>query len=178
MLQSLSTHSIAPVLSQPLNTRAHALPEAEVRAIADSHDQLKCTLEIFLRAANQGKILPLKDGPCTDGQSSDFTIVRSLPELRKLRAALQKSVGSGDHCIMCKGVSLYLKTCWERQRLLMPSWYGVAHLNMDVLSRFLNHMLAFASQLDSNDPQACNQHAQFGRLVSEFLALDDAKKTA
>lgn len=174
MLQSISTHSIAPVVSQPLNTRPHACPEAEVRAVADDHDQLKCKLEIFLRAANQGKIMQ----PCTEAQSPDYTVVRSLPELRKLRSALQKSVGKGDHCIMCKGISMYMKTCWERQRLIVPSWYGEAHLNMDVLSRFLNHLLAFSSQLGSSDPQACDQHSQFGLIVSEFLALSEAKMAA
>lgn len=177
MLQSLSLHPSAPVLRRPLNIHPRAEPVADIRAVGVAHDLLKCKLEVYFRDTQRQQLIQAGWGIATESteRRADYTIQRSYSDLRRLRTAAERCLGCGDHCYQCKRVASYLKYCWERQRLLKPSWNGTMSMDMDVLARFLNHLLSLTSQFAVSEPQVSEQHAAFASLVTTFLQPSDAK---
>lgn len=179
MLQSLSLRPSAPVLRRPLNIRPRAEPVADIRAVGDHHNLLKCKLEIYFRDAQYQQLVQTGWGATLQSSQAerraDYTIQRSYADLRRLRMAAERCVGCGDHCYQCKRIASYLEFCWERQRLLKPSWNGTMSMDMEVLARFLNHLLSVASQFAASEPQVSEQHAAFATLVTTFLQPSDAK---
>lgn len=197
LLQPLSTPSLArPASHLPRAVRQLAEPSADVVARVDSKNEMTATLELYFRPLPPSRaalqiasasfvsastaLLPQLQ-VCHSSESAasalssleervpDYTIKRSLADLKKLRADVKLCVGKGEHCALCGQIAAYLVHCWERPRLLNRAWNGVMSFQLDVLSKFLNMLLYFASQARADGPEATECHAKFGAIVSAFL---------
>ncbi|OWZ22875.1 hypothetical protein PHMEG_0002367 [Phytophthora megakarya] len=158
MLQSLSIQPLVPVMGgDPCN---HSRPEpiADILATSDSHKGINATVHVYLRStANQYQPQPLQE------RSPDYSFRCTFAELKKLRSQIQSTVGHGAHCANCKRVATYMAYCWERPRLLTPSWQGGMTLQMEPLSSFLNQLLYFAAQL------GVENHSEFAAIIARFM---------
>lgn len=194
LLQPLSTATATrAVLHCPLVHRQHAEPSADIVAVVDSKHAMTATLEVYFRPLPPPQAVPmatdsfvstttlqlLRVGPSAtaamdssaslEERTPDYTVKRSLADLKKLRADIQACVGKGEHCHSCKQVAAYMTHCWERPRLLNRAWNGAMSYQLDVLSKFVNLLLRFAGQIGADEPEAPECHAKFGAIVSTFL---------
>lgn len=108
-----------------------------------------------------------------DERTPDYTVKRSLADLKKLRVDVTLCVGKGDHCVVCGTIAAYMVHCWERPRLLNRAWNGVMSFQLDVLAKFLNTLLHFASQVRADGPVAAECHTKLASIVSTFLQPKD-----
>ncbi|GAB9473445.1 hypothetical protein Gpo141_00010595 [Globisporangium polare] len=197
LLQPLSTASTTSraVVHRPLLHRQHAEPSADIVAVVDSKHAMTATLEVYFRPPPPppAQVVPAASfvstsslqllrigGPSMDSdannalgsleqRTADYTVKRSLADLKKLRADLQSCVGKGEHCAQCKQIVTYMTHCWERPRMLNRAWNGAMSYQLDVLAKFVNLLLRYASQLGADEPEAPECHAKFGAIVSAFL---------
>ncbi|RLN87399.1 hypothetical protein BBJ28_00001557 [Nothophytophthora sp. Chile5] len=156
MLRSLSIQPVLPIMSGDASSHSRPEPVADVLAIADPSKGVNAVIEVYFRPAT-GPQQPLAD------RSPDYAFKVSFSELKKLRSRIQTSVGRGGHCDHCKRVAMYMTYCWERPRLLLPSWHGGMSLQTDALAAFLNQLLCFSSELGSES------HPELVGIVARFL---------
>lgn len=196
LLQPLSTApATRAVVHRPLLHRHYAEPSADIVAVVDSKYAMTATLEVYFRPPPPPQAIPAATdsfvstsslqllrigGPSMGADSTtahgsleqrtaDYTVKRSLADLKKLRADIQSCVGKGEHCAMCKQIAAYMTHCWERPRMLNRAWNGAMSYQLDVLAKFVNLLLRYASQIGADEPEAPECHAKFGAIVSTFL---------
>ncbi|TYZ64552.1 hypothetical protein PybrP1_003263 [[Pythium] brassicae (nom. inval.)] len=201
LLQPLANPTIAhghPMHHRSLALRSLCEPSADVVPRVYSKNAMMATLELYFRplptqrtsvgvhsssssfvSATAAALLPQLQvcqlSGSLDERTPDYTIKRSLADLKKLRVDVTLCVGKGDHCNLCGTIAAYMVHCWERPRLLNRAWNGVMSFQLDVLGKFLNTLLHFASQAraDGSEPVEC--HAKFASIVSVFLQPDADK---
>lgn len=195
LLQPLAAAPTRPVLRRPLLYRAQAEPTADVVAVVDSKHSMTATLEVYFRPLPPPATAPATDSfvsatatllPQLQVQTSldessfeertpDYVVKRTLADLKKLRTDIKLCMGKGEHCHMCNKIATYLTYCWERPRMLNRAWNGAMSFQLDVLAKFMNQLLQYASQIGVDGPEACECHAKFGAIVSTFLQQDADK---
>ncbi|KAE8982271.1 hypothetical protein PR003_g24767 [Phytophthora rubi] len=157
MLQSLSIRPLVPVMGGDPCSHSRLEPVADILTSPDSHKGINATVHVYFRqSADQAQ--PLQE------RTPDYSFRCTFAELKKLRSQIQSSVGRGGHCVHCKRVATYMAYCWERPRLLAPSWQGGMTLQMDPLTSFLNQLLCFAGAED---------HPEFAAIVARFMQPRD-----
>lgn len=183
MLQPLSTAPARPVLRPPMLHRHHAEPSADIVAVADPRNAMSVVLEVYFRAVpsaipatsstasfvSTDLLQSQSPSESVDEPKPDYKVKRSLADLKKLRADIKLCMGKGEHCHMCKKIAAYMTYCWERPRLLNRAWNGAMSFQLEVLSKFLNQLLRYASQLGVDEPESSVCHCKFGTIVSTFL---------
>ncbi|KAH7477281.1 hypothetical protein PRIC1_001299 [Phytophthora ramorum] len=161
MLQSLSIRPLEPVLGGDPCNHSRAEPVADVVATHDSHRGINAVVNVYFRlAADQPQSQPQERTP-------DYSFRCTFAELKTMRSQIQSCVSRGSHCAQCKRVATYMAYCWERPRLLTPSWQGGMNLQMEPLTTFLNQLLMFAAQLGAED------HPEFAAIVARFMQPRD-----
>ncbi|KAF4039947.1 hypothetical protein GN244_ATG07893 [Phytophthora infestans] len=157
MLQSLSIQPLVPVKGGDPCNHSRPEPAADVLTSPDSHKGINATVHVYLRSTAVDQSQPPQE------RTPDYSFRCTFAELKKLRSQIQSTVDRGSHCAHCKRVATYMAYCWERPRLLAPSWQGGMTLQMEPLSSFLNQLLCFAAQLGSED------HPEFAGIMSRFM---------
>jgi hypothetical protein len=164
MLQSLSIQPLVPVVGGDPCNHSRVEPVADILTTPDSHKGINAMVHVYFRpAADQAPPTPLSESE----RSPDYSFRCTFAELKKLRSRVQNSVGRGGHCAHCKRVAAYMAYCWERPRLLAPSWQGGMTLQMEPLSSFLNQLMCFAAQLGPEN------HPEFAAIVARFMQPRD-----
>ncbi|KAF4320399.1 hypothetical protein G195_006332 [Phytophthora kernoviae 00238/432] len=163
MLRSLSIQPVVPIMGGDPTNHLRPEPAADIIAAADNRNGINAVLHVYLRPTSDPSrpLVPLEQ------RTPDYSIRCTFAELKKLRSQIQSSVGCGGHCAHCKRVATYMTYCWERPRLLTPSWQGGMTLQTEPLSTFLNQLLCFAAQLG---PEA---HPEFAAIVAHFMQPRD-----
>ncbi|GMF49179.1 unnamed protein product [Phytophthora fragariaefolia] len=160
MLQSLSIQPMVPVTGGDPSNHSRPEPVADIVTSPDSHKGIKATVHVYFRQSGD-QAQPLQE------RTPDYSYRCTFAELKKLRSQVQSCVGRGGHCAQCKRVATYMAYCWERPRLLAPSWQGGMTLQMEPLTSFLNQLLCFAAQLGAED------HPEFAAIVARFMQPRD-----
>lgn len=160
MLQSLSIQPLVPVTGGDPRNHSRPEPVADVLTSSDSHRGVNAIVHVYFRSGTD-QPQPLQE------RKPDYSFRCTFAELKKLRAQIQSTVGRGGHCAHCKRVATYMAYCWERPRLLAPSWQGGMTLQMEPLTSFLNQLLCFAAQLEAED------HPEFAAIMARFMQPRD-----
>lgn len=159
MLQSLSIKPVVPVMGGDPTNHLRAEPVADIIATADNHKAINAIVHVYFRPSADPSRPPVP----LDQRSPDYSFRCTFAELKKLRSQIQSCVGRGGHCAHCKRVATYMAYCWERPRLLTPSWQGGMTLQTEPLSAFLNQLLCFAAQLGADE------HPEFATIMARFM---------
>ncbi|KAF1784548.1 hypothetical protein JG687_00003755 [Phytophthora cactorum] len=161
MLQSLSIQPLVPVMGGDPCNHSRPEPVADVLTSPESRKGINAVVHVYFRSTAAAQSQPLQE------RTPDYSFRCTFAELKKLRSQIQSTVGPGGHCAHCKRVATYMAYCWERPRLLAPSWQGGMTLQMEPLSSFLNQLMCFAAQLGAED------HPEFAAIMARFMQPRD-----
>ncbi|KAG3113416.1 hypothetical protein PI124_g10893 [Phytophthora idaei] len=158
MLQSLSIQPLVAAMGGDPCNHSRPEPVADVLTSPESRKGINAVVHVYFRSTAAAQSQPLQE------RTPDYSFRCTFAELKKLRSQIQ---GPGGHCAHCKRVATYMAYCWERPRLLAPSWQGGMTLQMEPLSSFLNQLMCFAAQLGAED------HPEFAAIMARFMQPRD-----